>query len=224
MGNFTSLSVRYAGYLAVSLLIGMIAREYARAYVASRLGDPTPRLWGRRSLNPKSWFDPFGSGLLPGLILVLWAVAGTFLPPPFAYAKPAPIDPNYFKRRTRDSVLSALAGPIANLVLAAVAGVALRGLGLGSLELTLAVNAFMFTNLCLAIFHLLPIPGLDGARIVALLLPPRPAEVYRNADQYLPLIILVVLFIFAGPVNSIVYSLVDGLCRAFSGFGCRPLV
>ena len=81
----------------------------------------------------------------------------------------------------------------------------------------------MFTNLSLAIFHLLPIPGLDGARIVALVLPPRPAEVYRNADQYLPLIILVVLFIFAGPVNSIVYSLVDGLCRAFSGFSCRPI-
>lgn len=222
MGNFTGLSLRYAGYLGVSLLIGMIAREYARAWVVSRLGDPTPRLWGRRSLNPKSWFDPFGSALLPGLILVLWAAAGTFLPPPFAYAKPAPIDPNYFKKRTRDSVLSALAGPAANLVLAALAGVALRGLGFGSIELALAVNAFMFTNLCLAIFHLLPIPGLDGARIVALLLPPRPAEVYRNADQYLPLIILVVLFIFAGPVNSIVYSLVDGLCRVFSGFGCRP--
>jgi Zn-dependent protease len=222
--NFTSLSLRVAGYLAVSLLIGMMAREYARAFVASRLGDPTPRLWGRLTLNPKSWFDPFGSGLLPGLIIVLWAAAGTFLPPPFAYAKPAPIDPNYFKRRTRDSVFSALAGPIANLVLAAIAGLALRGLGVGSLELLRVLEAFMFTNVCLAVFHLLPIPGLDGARIVALLLPPRPAEVYRNADQYLPLIILVVLFIFAGPVNSIVYSLADGLCRVFSGFGCRPLV
>lgn len=221
--NFTSLSLRYAGYLAASLLIGMIVREYARAFAASRLGDPTPRLWGRLSMNPKSWFDPFGSGLLPGLILVLWAVAGTFLPPPFAYAKPAPIDPNYFKRRTRDSVLSALAGPIANIVLAAIAGVVLRGIGIGSFEAALPVEAFMFTNLCLAIFHLLPIPGLDGARIVALLLPPRPAEVYRNADQYLPLIILVVLFIFAGPVNSIVYSLVDGLCQAFAGVSCRPV-
>jgi Zn-dependent protease len=220
--NITSGSLRYAGYLAVSLLIGMIVREYARSRAASRLGDPTPRLWGRLSLNPKSWFDPFGSGLLPGLILLLWAVYGTFLPPPFAYAKPAPIDPNYFKRRTRDSVLSALAGPVANLVLAAIAGVVFRGIGIGSLEVKVAVGAFMFTNLCLAIFHLLPIPGLDGARIVALLLPPRPAEVYRNADQYLPLIILVVLFIFAGPVNSIVYSLVDGLCQVFAGVSCRP--
>ena len=218
--NFTGPNLRYAAYLAVSLLIGMIVREYARSFMASRLGDPTPRLWGRLSLNPKSWFDPFGSGLLPGLILVLWAAHGAFLPPPFAYAKPAPIDPNYFKRRTRDSVLSALAGPLANIVLAAVAGLALRGVGLGSTEIALAIVAFMFTNLCLAIFHLLPIPGLDGARIVALLLPPRPAEVYRNADQYLPLIILVVLFIFAGPVNSIVYSLVNGLCRMFAGFDC----
>ena len=222
MGNFTSLSVRYAGYLAVSLLIGMIAREYARAYVASRLGDPTPRLWGRRSLNPKSWFDPFGSGLLPGLILVLWAAAGTFLPPPFAYAKPAPIDPNYFKRRTRDSVLSALAGPIANLVLAAIAGIALRGLGIGSLEVALVFEAFMFTNLCLAIFHLLPIPGLDGARLVALALPADARRVYRDADKYLPLFVLVLLFLMAGVMKAIVYGLVDSLCRVFSGFGCTP--
>jgi len=222
--NITSLHLRFAGYLAVALLVGMIAREYARSLVASRLGDPTPRLWGRLSLNPKSWFEPFGSGLLPGLIIVLWAVHGTFLPPPFAYAKPAPIDPNYFKRRTRDSVLSALAGPIANIVLAAIAGVALRSIGSGSLDLVLVLEAFLFTNLCLAIFHLLPIPGLDGARIVALLLPPRPAELYRNADQYLPLIILVVLFIFAGSVNSFVYSMVDGLCRVFSGVECTPLL
>ena len=221
MGSFNGRNLMLTLYLAISLLIALDLREYARALVATRLHDPTPRLWGRLTLSPKAWFDPFGSGLLPGLVLVLWSVL-TFLPPVVAYGKPAPIDPNYFKNRTRDSVLSALAGPAANLVLAEIAGVALRGIGLGSLELALAVNALMFTNLCLAIFHLLPIPGLDGARIVALLLPPRPAEVYRNADQYLPLIILVVLFIFAGPVNSIVYSLVDGLCRAFSGIPCRP--
>ena len=211
-------ALRFAVYLAASLVVGMSAREYARSSVAARLGDPTPRLWGRLTLSPKSWFDPFGSGLLPGLILVLWAASSTFLPPPVAYAKPAPIDPSYFRNRTRDTVLAAVAGPVANVVLAAAAGILLRA-GLSG-ELGSAVAAFVFTNLCLSVFHLLPIPGLDGARIVALFLPPRAAEVYRNADQYLALFALVALFLFAGPLTSIVYSLVGTLCRLLAGTRC----
>ena len=63
-----------------------------RAFMATRLHDPTPRLWGRLTFNPKVWFEPFGSGLLPAMILVLWAFLAGFLPPPVAYAKPAPVD------------------------------------------------------------------------------------------------------------------------------------
>jgi Zn-dependent protease len=221
VGNFTRDTVILAAELAVSLLVAMIAREYARARVASRLHDPTPRLWGRLTLNPRSWFDPFGCGLLPGLVLVLWAAGASFLPPPVAYAKPAPIDPSYFRRRTRDSVLVGLAGPLTNVALAAVAGLLLRGVTL-DLEIARAVVAFEFTNLCLAIFHLLPIPGLDGARLVALALPPHAAAVFRNADKYLALIVMGVLFLLSGVLNSIVYSLTNALCTLFSGFGCGP--
>lgn len=212
------IALRFAVYLAASLVVGMSAREYARSFVAARLGDPTPRLWGRLTMNPKSWFDPFGSGLLPGLILILWAASATFLPPPVAYAKPAPVDPGYLRKRTRDTVLTAVSGPVANVAIAAVAGTLLRAGPSG--ELRLIVVALLFVDLCLAVFHLLPIPGLDGARIVALFLPPRAAEVYRNADQYLALFALVVLFLFAGPLTSIVYSLVGSLCRLFAGTGC----
>jgi Zn-dependent protease len=214
----TGLSVRYGVYLALGLTIGMIVREYARAAMATRLGDHTPRLWGRLTWNPRSWFDPFGSGLLPILILVLWAVGSGYLPPPVAYAKPAPIDPNYLRRRTRGVVLTSLAGPAANVIVALPAVVVSRGLG-G--EAGLFALAFGFTNLCLAFFHLIPIPGLDGARLVALLLPPRAAEVYRNADAYLPLFVLVVLFIFSGPVWAIIYGLVNAVFRAMSG---RPAI
>ena len=210
--------VRFAVYLAASLLVGMIIREYARSLVASRLNDPTPRLWGRLTLSPKSWFEPFGSGMLPALILLLWATGATFLPPPVAYAKPAPVDPNYFRNRTRDTVLTALAGPSANLASAAVAGMILRG-GVGG-QIQLATIAFLLTSLSLMIFHLVPIPGLDGARILALALPTRAAEVYRNADQYLPLIVLVMLFLFAGPLIAIVRSLTDSLCMLLAGFTC----
>ena len=218
MGNFTSLGVRFAAYLFVGLTVGMIAREFARAFVAARLGDPTPRLWGRLTLNPRAWFEPFGSGLLPALILLLWAVGAGLRPPPFAYAKPAPIDPNYFKRRTRDTVLSGSAGPVANVLLAVAGSLPLRA-GLSG-DAAFACAAFVFANLSLAVFHLLPIPGLDGARLVGLLLPPNARAVYRNLDQYLPLFILVVLFIFSGPVYSIVYSLVGALCRSVAGSTC----
>lgn len=196
----------------------MDVREFARATAASKLGDPTPRLWGRLTLNPRAWFDPFGSGLLPALLLLLWATSAPFLPPPVAYAKPAPVDPSYFRTRTRDIVLAALAGPAANLALAAIAGALVRA-GIGGEALNVSV-AFMFTNLCLVVFHLLPVPGLDGARILALVLPPRAAEVYRNADQYLALFVLVILFLFAGPLISIVYSLTDSLCGLVSGAHC----
>ncbi len=212
------MAVRFALYLAVSLVIGMSAREYARAAMASRLHDPTPRLWGRLSLNPRSWFEPFGSGVVPGLILLLWAASATFLPPPVAYGKPAPIDPNYFRNRTRDTIVTALAGPAANLALAAIAGSLIRA-GVSG-EVGLALAAFLLANLSLLLFHLIPIPGLDGARMVALALPPRAAEVYRNADQYLPLIVLIVLFLFAGPLISIIRSLTNSLCSLLAGLTC----
>ena len=217
------ISLRYAAYIGVALLIGMIAREYVRALVASRLGDPTPRLWGRLTWNPRTWFDPFGSGLVPGLVLVLWAAATGFYPPPAAYGKPAPVDPTYLRRPTRDQVLIGFAGPVTNVALAAVAGILLR-LTVTSLgtELFLILVAFEFTQLSLAIFHLLPIPGLDGARLVALALPAEAARVYRNADQYLPLFVLVLLFLLAGVMKALIYGLVDSLCRLFSGFGCTP--
>ena len=216
-------SVRYAAYIGVSLLIGMVVREYVRALVTAKLGDPTPRLWGRLTWNPKVWFDPFGSGLVPGLVLVLWAAASGFYPPPAAYGKPAPVDPTYLRRPTRDQVLIGFAGPVANVTLAAVAGIVLR-LTITSIgtEVFLILVAFEFTQLSLAIFHLLPIPGLDGARLVALALPAEAARVYRNADQYLPLFVLVLLFLLAGVMKALVYGLVDSLCRLFSGFGCAP--
>ncbi|HEV8564677.1 MAG TPA: site-2 protease family protein [Actinomycetota bacterium] len=209
------MDVRYAAYLLVGLLAGMIVREFARSFMATTLGDPTPRLWGRLSLNPKSWFEPFGSGLFPGLILALWAFGATFRPPPFAYAKPAPVDPARWKNPRRDAIVISLAGPIANVAVAVVPGLLLR-VGTSG-EFRLFLFAFLVSNLTLAVGHLLPIPGLDGARIVGVFLPPRAAEVYRHADQYLPLILLIVFFLLANPLLSVVNDLSNGLCRVLAG-------
>jgi Zn-dependent protease len=218
LATFSALSLRLAGYLAVSLAVGMIAREYARAFVTAKLGDPTPRLWGRLSLNPRQWFDPFGSGLLPALILILWA--GTaYRPPPFAYAKPAALDPNYLRRGDRDVLIASLAGPLANLVLGTLGGL-VRQIGLGA-EPELVVNAFVFTNISLFVFHLMPIPGLDGARIIARYLPIRARAVYTNLDQYLVLFILAIVFLLPAPVLGIVDALTNAVCGLVAGGPCR---
>lgn len=220
MGNFTTLGIRLAVFMLVSLAIGMAAREYARAWTAARLHDPTPRLWGRLSLHPKAWFDPFGSGLVPVFIALLWSVQVLVIPA--AYAKPAPVDPGYL-RRTRDLVLVSIAGPIASLGLAVAAGALIRVIGL-PLELVRAATVFAFTNASLAVFHMLPIPGLDGARIVGVLLPPQAREVYRNADKYLPLFVLVVLFVFSTLILGFLTVITGAICDAATGLPCQQVM
>ena len=218
MGNFTALGVRAAVYMLVSLFVGLAVREYVRARAAASLGDPTPRLWGRVSFQPKVWFDPFGSGFLPVLEALLWTVQAFVMPA--AYAKPAPIDTSYFKRHPRDVVVASLAGPIASLALALVAGLLLRA-GVGG-EARIALATFAYTNASLLVFHLLPIPGLDGGRLLALLLPHQAREVYRNADRYLPLIVLVVVFVFTF-LLSIASLLTGAICDALTGVPCSDV-
>ncbi|MBI2238296.1 MAG: hypothetical protein HYU54_07220, partial [Actinobacteria bacterium] len=118
--------LKLAAFLLVALSQALLLREYVKALVADRLGDPSPRRWGRLTVNPKALADPFGTVILPGLVLILWASGAPFRPPPFAYGKPIPLDAGYLKNRERDQTVIALAGPMANLAAAAVAGAVLR--------------------------------------------------------------------------------------------------
>lgn len=213
------LGLRLAVYMAASLFVGLALREYARARVAATLGDPTPRLWGRVTVRPKAWFDAFGSGFLPALVALLWSVQAFILPA--AYAKPAPIDTSYFRRHPRDVVVASLAGPVTSLALAIAAGLIVRAGVPG--EALLIITTFAFTNASLFVFHLLPIPGLDGGRLVTLLLPPHAREVFRNADRYLPLIVLVVLFLFTF-LLEIAALLTGAICETASGQDCLGLL
>ena len=212
MGN-----VKFALFLLVALAPALLLREYVKAVVAGRLGDPTPRRWGRLTLNPRQLADPFGTVILPALILLLWASGAAFRPPPFAYAKPMPLDPSYLKHRDRDPTWIALAGPLTNLTIAAAAGVLLRAGFTG--DAYRLVFAFLYVNLIMFVFHLMPIPGLDGARILARFLPPRAREVYANLDQYLVLFMLLIFFILGGPLLSIVDGLTRGACNILAGSG-----
>jgi Zn-dependent protease len=215
VGNFTLLGLRLALYLVASLFVGLALREFARAWTAAKLGDPTPRLWGRVTLRPKAWFDPFGTGFLVVLEALLWSVRALIMPA--AYAKPAPVDANYLRRHPRDVVLVSLAGPVASLALTVVAGIGIRAGASG--EAGLVLTTFAFTNASLMVFHLLPIPGLDGGRLLALVLPPQAREVFRNADRYLALIVLVVLFVFTF-VLSLASILTGAICDAATGRDC----
>jgi Zn-dependent protease len=207
--------LRFAAFLLVALVPSLVVHEYAHAFAADKLGDSTPRRWGRLTLNPKSLIDPFGSLILPGLILVLVATGQGCLLPIFAYAKPMPLDTHQLRNPKRDPTTITLAGLGANLALAGVAGALLRvGLTGDVLEL---VYAFFLVNVYMFVFQLMPVPGLDGAKLLARALPPRAREVYANLDQYLVLFVLVIFFLLAGPFLSIVRALAQALTSLLAG-------
>ncbi|MEX2203987.1 MAG: site-2 protease family protein [Actinomycetota bacterium] len=212
-----SENVRFALYLAAALLPSLVLHELAHSFAAVGLGDPSPRRWGRLTLNPKPIIDPLGSIILPALALILIASGSGFLLPVFAYAKPMAIDPSYLRNRRRDLTIVVLAGLGANLALAAIAGLGLRfGMtGEGGLVLyaILLVNVYMFA------YQLMPVPGLDGSKLLAPVLPPRAREVYMNLDPYLPLFILVLFFVLAAPLVSIADAIAGLVCDVVAGPG-----
>jgi Zn-dependent protease len=220
-GNFTTSGVIAAVEMLVCVVVAMSIREWARAVAATRLKDPTPRLWGRVTFDPRTWFEPFGSGVLPGLIGVLWAVGGIEYPVA-AYAKPAPVDPNYLRKHPRDPILVSVAGPVANLAVGVAAAFVLR-VGPMSLEVARVVAVFAWVQCSLFVFHLIPIPGLDGARMLSLALPPHPREVYRNGDKYLALWVLLAIFVlrFMIPIQQ---GIVSAVCDAAAGVACLGVI
>ena len=214
----TGATLKLALYVAIALVPALVLHEYAHAFVATRLGDPTPRRWGRLTLNPKPLIDPFGSLILPALSLILIATGNGLLIPIFAYAKPLPLDPTYLKNRDRDTIVIALAGLAMNVALAIAVGVLVR-VGVSG-ELLLFSRAWLVVNALMFGFQLMPIPGLDGSRLLARALPPRPREIYVNLDQYLVLFILVVFFLLAGPLQAIVRAFANVVCKIAAGVDC----
>jgi len=213
--------LKFAAFLLVGLVPSLILHEFAHALAADRLGDPTPRRWGRLTLNPRPLVDPFGTLILPGLILVLVASGNFCLLPIFAYAKPMPVDVHHLRNPRRDATIITLAGLGANLALAIAAGLALRAGWAGDRAITgdlgLFVYALFLVNVYMLVFQLMPIPGLDGAKLLAPVLPPRAREVYTNLDQYLVLFILVVFFLLSGPFLAIVRALAEAVTQVIVG-------
>jgi Zn-dependent protease len=151
---------------APPLLLAITVHEYMHGFVAWKSGDPTAKLAGRLTFNPISHLDLFGTVILP--LLLILSNSGFLI----AWAKPVPINPLYFRNHRRDTLLVSAAGPASNLVMALFFGylmIALHEIGvLGNLgPLQIMLRFAVTVNIVLAIFNLIPIPPLDGSRIVA---------------------------------------------------------
>lgn len=184
--------------MALPLVFAIVLHEVAHGWVADRLGDNTARSMGRLTLNPISHIDLFGTIIMPLMLFVL--TNGKMV---FGYAKPVPINPYNFKNPKKDMALSSLAGPGINLVMAILFSLLLRVVippfegmvqkqswDLIVLPITLMLGYGVIINIVLAVLNLIPIPPLDGSRVVYWLLPNKPAAVYYRLEPYGTLILM----------------------------------
>ncbi|HHV72682.1 MAG TPA: site-2 protease family protein [Clostridia bacterium] len=177
------------------LLLSLSVHEFAHGYVADRLGDPTPRLFGRLSLNPLAHLDPIGT-----LVLLFTRR--------FGWAKPVPINPRNFSDPAKDTLLVSLAGPLSNISLAVILSLPFRFnlIKTYSLLVPLLVNG-IYLNIGLAIFNLIPIPPLDGSKILAGLLPARYSYQLGIFERYGSVILAFLMF--TGGLSKIISPLVN---------------
>lgn len=191
------------------LFPSVILHECAHGWTAYRLGDPTAKLAGRLTLNPLKHIDPLGTVILPGILLILRALGiSTFV---LGWAKPVPVDFLKLHHPRRDMMIVAASGPIVNIALAVGMSLIIKTslflkIGLMDSAGEMMVNA-IFINLLLAVFNLMPIPPLDGSRLVSGVLPAGLASLYNRMEPYGILIVMALLYL--GVLDHIVFPLVQ---------------
>lgn len=203
--------------MLVGLIIGVIVHEYMHGYVAYRMGDTTAKRAGRLTLDPLAHIDPFGTIILPGMLFLLSLMGyGSFI---IGYAKPVPINPFLF-RKPRAIIWVSLAGPLSNLVLGVVfvgiAGILNNlkgGTTLDKAVFTLITIAYI--NILLFVFNLIPIPPLDGSRVVGYFLRGDAKRVYSSIEPFGFMIVLVLVMFFGFMLSNTVGGLANILFRVF---------
>ena len=197
---------------AIAFLFAISVHESAHAFTAWRCGDPTAKMLGRVSLNPIRHIDMVGTILMPAICLITHF-------PVFGWAKPTPVDPRNFQHEIRDDILTAVAGPISNFLVASIAvfglavisagsplgsamvkilamtyGQAAEGLGTSSvlLPISLMLYQLMLINVLLAVFNLIPVPPLDGSHVVRHMLSDRARDIYDRVGIFGLILLLLV--------------------------------
>ncbi|MGE4543937.1 MAG: site-2 protease family protein [Pedobacter sp.] len=203
--------------LSIMLVPGLLAitmHEVAHGWVAERFGDPTARLLGRLTLNPVKHLDPIGT-------LLLFFIG-------FGWARPVPVNPGNLRDPRRNMLWVALGGPIANLGLALLSALVLRGLGrlptgsMGNIEsmvlepLTLMAAFSLYINVVLAVINLMPVPPLDGGRVLIGLLPQKTAAVVARLEPF-GFFIVIFLFFFSPLSERVLLPIVGSLTAFLAG-------
>ena len=206
---------------AIPILIAITFHEASHGFVANRLGDPTARLMGRLTLNPIAHIDKVGTILMPIMLLLL--TNGQFV---FGYAKPVPINPGNFRDPKRHMAYSAAAGPVTNISLAVISALLIKlflpiimYIMPGDMAnaivkpLSLMLISSIKWNVLLAVFNLIPVPPLDGGRVMVGLLPHKQAIAYSRIEPYGMFIVIFLIVTgiaqkFIYPVMMVLFSLI----------------
>ena len=186
------------------VVVSLSLHELAHAYVAWRLGDPTAKEQGRLTLNPIAHLDPLGT--------LMFALTALLAGVPFGWAKPVPVDPRYFRRPKEGMALVAVAGPAMNFVLALVALAVLRHAGLDGRAFEVVALAYL-VNVILGLFNLIPIPPLDGSRIVGVLMDNATYARWISLHAVGMLIVFGAFFLFQEEFTLVLESALDQVTR-----------
>lgn len=191
----------------LTLIMSVVVHEVSHGWVANYLGDPTARLQGRLTLNPLPHIDPIGSVLVP--LLLFFTNAGVM----FGWARPVPVNPYNLRGKYGEAIV-AVAGPLSNIAIAVLFGLLIRlGGALPDSFLHMATLAVII-NIVLAIFNLVPIPPLDGSKILFAFLPYHLQNLREALERwgfFIVLIFIVFLWQFLTPIIGLVFSILTGI-------------